>query len=133
MKNVLCKIDNLQEDKNTEYIRYDFTLEPRTIEFFKEPLTSIFTDPEHSVFLQAPQLFRYFNENENGEMLDDAQLTGDRKFILIRGDAVLIGTNETKLLKSVTDYDIMKDTILKYFPKLSKENVEKSLKLFYKK
>lgn len=66
-------------------------------------------------------------------MLDNPQLTGDRKFILIRGDAVLIGANETKLLKCVTSYEDMKETILKYFPRLSKENVELSLKLFNKK
>lgn len=66
-------------------------------------------------------------------MLDEAQLTGDRKFILIRGDAVLIGTNETKNIQRVTSCGDMKDIILKYFPRLSKENVEKSLDLFNKK
>lgn len=130
MNNALLKIIVLQEDKNTEYVRYDFTLDPRTVEFFEVPLTFIFTDPQRSVFLKVPLIFRYFTENENGEMLDDVQLTGDRKFILIRGDVVLIGTNESKLVKRVNDYDTMKDIILKYFPKLSKENVEKSLNLF---
>lgn len=66
-------------------------------------------------------------------MLDNPQLTGDRKFILIRGDAVLIGTNETKLLKCVTSYEDMKGFILKYFPRLSKEKVKLSLNLFNKK
>lgn len=121
------------ENSDTEFVRYNFTLQPRTIDFFTEPLHFIFTDPKRSVFLQAPLLFRYFAEDENGQMLDEAQLTGDRKFILIRGDAVLIGTNETKLAKKVTDYEDMKATILKYFPRLSKENVEKSLDLFNKK
>lgn len=123
----------IQEDKDTEYVRYNFTLQPRTIEFFKEPLHGIFTDPQQSVFLQAPLLFRYFTENENGEMLDEAQLTGDRKFILFRGDVVVIGTNETKLVKSVTAYEDVRDIIFKYFPKLSKDNVEKALELFNKK
>lgn len=66
-------------------------------------------------------------------MLDEAQLKGDRKFILIRGDAVLIGTNETKNIQRVTNYEDMKDTISKYFPRLSKENVEKSIDLFNKR
>lgn len=121
-----------QENKETEYVRYNFTLTPRTIEFFKDPLEFVFTDPEQSIFLQGPFLFRYFTENENGEMLDEAQLTGDRKFILIRIDAVLIGTSETKSLRSVTRYEDMKEIILKYFPRLSNENVEKSLEFFYK-
>lgn len=85
------------------------------------------------MFLQVPFLFRYFTENENGEMLDDPQLTGDRKFILIRGDAILIGTTETKLVKCVTNGEDMQDIILNYFPRLSKENVELSLKLFRRK
>ncbi|XP_037025789.1 uncharacterized protein LOC119067116 [Bradysia coprophila] len=121
------------EDNETEFVRYDFTLNPRTIDFFNEPLHLIFTDPERSVFFEGPLLFRYFTENENGQMLDDAQLTGDRKFILIRGDDILIGTNETKLHRIVTDYEDTKATILKYFPRLSKENVEKSLDFFNKK
>lgn len=132
MMNNLCRIFILQADKCTEYIRYDFTLEPRTVNFFVEPLKLIFTDPEKSVFLQAPLLFRYFTESETGEMLDDAQLTGDRRFILIRGDAVLIGSNETKLVNYVSSNDTMKDIILKYFPRLSKDSVEKSLNLFNK-
>lgn len=111
-------------------MRYNFTLEPRTIDFFKEPLKSVFTEPENSVFLQYPFLFRYFAENEMGELLSDAQITDDRKFILIRDAVVIIGTNETRLAKHVTSHDDMKGTILKYFPKFSKEDVERALQCF---
>lgn len=128
--NILLLFFFSQENSETEYVRYDFTLQPRTLDFFKEPLNFVFTDPQKSVFLQAPLLFRYFNESEDGEMMDEAQLTGDRKFILFRGDIVVIGTNETK---SITGNEEAKDIIRKYFPKLRKENVEKSLELFYTK
>lgn len=123
----------LQENSDTVFVRYNFTLEPRSIEFFKEPLHFIFTDPSRSIFLQAPLMFRYFTENENGQLLDEAQLTGDRKFVLIRGDEMLIGTNETALARRVTNSEDMKAMILKYFPRLSEGDVEKSLDLFNKK
>lgn len=65
--------------------------------------------------------------------MDEAQTTGNRKFILIRDEDVLIGTDSTKLVKRLTNYQDTRDMIFKYFPKLNQENVEKALTYFFNK
>lgn len=103
----------------------------RTLEFFEKPLHDIFTNPDASILLQRPTLFRYFEEDEDtGELLDNVNVSGDRKWILIRGCSVLIGTNETINLKHHKTYDDLKGTIHKYFPRLTLEQVRKAFVRF---
>lgn len=111
-------------------MRYDFTLEPKTFEFFKKPLIDFFIEPTKSYFLQHPFLFRYFNEDERGELHDEVQTTGNRKFIHIRGVSILIGDDNTKVVKHMSSYNEIKEVILKYFPKHSEAVLNKSLKCF---
>lgn len=63
-------------------------------------------------------------------MIDQAQLTGNRKFIHIRGVSVLIADDDTKMVKHLSDYNELKETIGKYFPKLKETAVDKSLLCF---
>lgn len=100
------------------------------MEYFRKPLTHYFVEPVQSSFLQHPFLFRYFNENEQGEVIDQVQLTGSRKFIHIRGVSVLIGDDDTKVVKHLSSYNELRGTILKYFPKCGDSAVDKSLKCF---
>lgn len=109
-------------------MRYNFTLEPKTFEFFRDPLVHFFTEPTKSYFLQHPFLFRYFNENEHNEVLDEVQLTGNRKFVHIRGVSILIGDDKIKSVKHMSSYNDIKELILKYFPKLEEKAVSRSLK-----
>lgn len=117
--------------KDTEFLRYDFSMVPQSIEFFEKHLHEIFTNPDVSIFLQRPFMFRYFEENEaTGELLEDANITGNRKWMLIRGCSVLTGTDETATVKHYDTYDEVKPVILKYFPRFPKEQVEKSFACF---
>lgn len=111
-------------------MRYDFTLEPKNFEFFREPLTDYFIEPTKSYFLQHPFLFRYFNENEQGVVHDEVQFNGNRKFVHIRGVSILIGDDNTKVVKHMSSYNDIKELILKYFPKFEETAVNKSLKCF---
>ncbi len=111
-------------------MRYDFTLEPKTIEFFRKPIGYFFTEPSQSDFLQHPFVFRYFNENELGEVIDEAQLTGNRKFIHIRGVSLLIADDNGKVVKTLSTYNDLKETLLKYFPKFDEATLNKSIKCF---
>ncbi len=120
----------LQTDKNTEFVRHDFSMTPRTVEFFQEPLQAIFKDVDKSIFLRQPFMFRYFEEDESGNVLEQVNVNGNRKWILIRGVSVLIATDNTRKVTHYSSYDEMKDVILKYFPKFREEDVEKSIQYF---
>lgn len=110
-------------------MRYDFTLEPKSFQFFREPLIDFFVEPTKSNFLQHPFLFRYFNENEHGEVLDEVQTT-NRKFVHIRGVSILIADDSTKVVTHMSDYNDIKASILKYFPKFEETAVNKALECF---
>ncbi|ODN02905.1 putative arylamine N-acetyltransferase 2 [Orchesella cincta] len=115
------------EDKSTEYVRYEFTMKPQPVEFFQEPLVAVFIDVDTSIFLQHPFMFRYFEEDDSGNLVDEPNISGDRKWILIRGVSVLIGTDKGKEVKHYDNYDQVKPVILKHFPKFREEDVEKAL------
>jgi len=120
----------LYEDKNYSYVRYDFTMPPQPINFFVPTLKQIFTDVDTSFFLQQPFLFRYFEEDNSGKLLDEVNVTGNRKWILIRGVSVLVGTDEAKKVTHYANYEEVRDIILKYFPKLPREDVVKAIGYF---
>lgn len=75
-------------------------------------------------------MIRYYNENEQGDVIDVPEVNGNRKYIHIRGVSVLIGDDNSKIVKHLSSYDDLKETILKYFPKLREAEVEKALKCF---
>jgi len=112
-----------------EYIRYEFTMtpQPKPVEFFHEPLIAIFINVDTSIFLQHPFMFRYFEEDQSGDLMEEPNIKGDRKWILIRGVSVLIATDKGKQVTHYANYDEVKPVIFKYFPKFSKEDVEKAL------
>ncbi|CAL8073303.1 unnamed protein product [Orchesella dallaii] len=115
------------EDKNLEYVRYEFTMTPQPVEFFHDPLIAVFINVDTSIFLQHPFMFRYFEEDASGTLVDEPNINGDRKWILIRGVSVLIGTDNGKNVRHYNNYDEVKPVILKYFPKFRKEDLERSL------
>ncbi len=86
----------LQDDLNAEYVRYEFTLEPKPLDLFQRILAFIFNNVERSHFLQCPLLFRYFEEDGTGSLVDSPNTGDDRKWIMIRGVSVLIGTNTSR-------------------------------------
>jgi len=115
------------DDLSTEYVRYEFTLEPRPLRFFQCIFSLIYNNVERSTFLQCPFLFRYFEEDETGKLTDEPNTGKDRKWILVRGVSVLVGTNIVRDIKHYSSYDEVKLIIFKYFPKLSYEEVERAI------
>lgn len=113
-----------------EFVRYDFSMKPRTLEFFQNPLEIIFKDIDASIFLQHPFMFRYFEDDDDGNLLEQVNIKGNRKWILIRGVSVLIGSDDMRKATHYSSYDEVKDVIFKYFPKCCKEDVERSIQYF---
>lgn len=103
---------------------------PRTVEFFQEPLQHIFKDVDDSIFLRQPFMFRYFEEDESGNILEQVNINGNRKWILIFGVSVVIATDTSRNVTHYSNYDEMKDVILKYFPKFREDDVKKSIQYF---
>ena len=119
--------NNFQEDA-AEVLQYSFELKPQTFEEFDPAMLFIMTSPA-SFLTKLPIIFRHIEkpmDSNQGQDTED-QDGNQPDCIIIWGRTVAKANAKSSKIETCSNYDVVNEEILKYFPNLSCLEVNKAL------